>query len=318
MGVAPDLASYSGSGSIGSGGYHADWDLNFDGTVDASDTDLMAAQGARTTALRAGWISDPRAASTGPDNSIGYCGYVFNPERDDYTVRFRVYAPELGRWRTRDPIGYVDGTNLYQYAASSPVVFADPSGLTISVSGNRNEKKKILDALNEMCPGGEFEMDSDGSIKSKDPHFSDCDKADPDEENPELCNCLRKALASENDFHIRPAKRKSDGLGGGYHNNDYFNTNTNEVFIGKGFKRDQSYPGYYDDENVNEGKRPREQNKVPWNAATALAHELCAHGVDGLRHPTDGTEYTPTDPVIERENVYRRELGPDYGVRTGS
>ncbi len=129
MGVAPDLASYSGSGSIGSGGYHADWDLNFDGTVDASDTDLMAAQGARTTALRAGWISDPRAASTGPDNSIGYCGYVFNPERDDYTVRFRVYAPELGRWRTTDPIGYADGGNLYEYVGSQPMRRLDPMGL---------------------------------------------------------------------------------------------------------------------------------------------------------------------------------------------
>lgn len=129
LGVAPDLASYSGSGSIGSGGYHADWDLNFDGTVNASDTDLMAAQGARTTALRAGWISDPRAASAGPDNSIGYCGYVFNPERDDYTVRFRVYAPELGRWRTRDPIGYRGGGNLYGYVGSQPAKWLDPMGL---------------------------------------------------------------------------------------------------------------------------------------------------------------------------------------------
>jgi RHS repeat-associated protein len=124
-----DVSLFTGSGSIGSGGYHADWDLNFDGTVDTADTNILTAQGTRTTALRAGWISDPRAASTGPDNSIGYAGYVFNAERDDYTVRFRVYSPSLGRWRQRDPIGYADGSNLYIYAKVSPVVYADASGL---------------------------------------------------------------------------------------------------------------------------------------------------------------------------------------------
>lgn len=124
-----DLASYSGSGSIGGSGYHADWDLNFDGVVDTLDFGILTAQGTRTAALRSGWVSDPRASSTGPDNSVGYCGYVFNPEREDYTVRFRVYAPRLGRWRTRDPIGYAGGATLQLYAHNSPADYSDPTGL---------------------------------------------------------------------------------------------------------------------------------------------------------------------------------------------
>lgn len=132
MGVAPDLASYSGSGSIGGSGYHADWDLNFDGVVDTLDFGILTAQGTRTAALRSGWVSDPGASSTGPDNSVGYCGYVFNPEREDYTVRFRVYAPRLGRWRQRDPIGYVDSANLLAYVDGRPTVYLDPLGLSPS------------------------------------------------------------------------------------------------------------------------------------------------------------------------------------------
>jgi RHS repeat-associated protein len=40
----------------------------------------------------------------------------------------RYYAPWLARWTAMDPAGPVDGTNLYQYARSNPMVLADPSG----------------------------------------------------------------------------------------------------------------------------------------------------------------------------------------------
>jgi len=136
--------------SIGGTIYHADWDLNFDGIVDSTDFGIMNAQGSRTTAIPAGWISDPRAASTGPDNSIGYAGYVFNPEREDYTVRFRVYAPEFGRWRQRDPIGYADGSGLYEYVQGRATSFADQTGLSsdkpIDWSAPDEEIRKQIDA----------------------------------------------------------------------------------------------------------------------------------------------------------------------------
>jgi RHS repeat-associated protein len=45
-----------------------------------------------------------------------------------YHFPFRTYSPRLGRWLQRDPLGYVDGVNMYEYVASRPLVFTDPLG----------------------------------------------------------------------------------------------------------------------------------------------------------------------------------------------
>src|SRR6266568_4230545 len=39
------------------------------------------------------------------------------------------YSPTLGKWLERDPAGYVDGANLYEYAVGNPERFTDPFGL---------------------------------------------------------------------------------------------------------------------------------------------------------------------------------------------
>jgi len=39
------------------------------------------------------------------------------------------YHPTLGTWVQRDPAGYVDGSNVYQYVGSDPVGATDPMGL---------------------------------------------------------------------------------------------------------------------------------------------------------------------------------------------
>jgi len=53
-------------------------------------------------------------------------------ERDEETGLYyhgaRYYAPWLGRWAQADPMGTVDGTNLYAYVRGSPVGLRDPSG----------------------------------------------------------------------------------------------------------------------------------------------------------------------------------------------
>ncbi|MFI0976888.1 polymorphic toxin-type HINT domain-containing protein [Streptomyces sp. NPDC021093] len=42
--------------------------------------------------------------------------------------RNRYYDPQTGRFISQDSIGHAGGTNLYQYALSSPTTYTDPSG----------------------------------------------------------------------------------------------------------------------------------------------------------------------------------------------
>jgi len=56
-------------------------------------------------------------------------GYRLDSESGLYQVRRRHYHPTLGRWVQRDPLGYHDGMNSYEYVQSRPVISRDPTGL---------------------------------------------------------------------------------------------------------------------------------------------------------------------------------------------
>jgi RHS repeat-associated protein len=53
-----------------------------------------------------------------------------------YYYRHRVYAAQLGRFLSRDPIGYADGHNVLQYVSGNAVGTADPHGLKRLPVGN--------------------------------------------------------------------------------------------------------------------------------------------------------------------------------------
>jgi RHS repeat-associated protein len=150
-----DIGMYAGAfgKSIGTTDYNSDADADFDGDVDAADQAVFTGWSSSDdgTTIQ-GWLSSP-SSTIGPDNSIGYAGYVFNHERSHYTVRFRNYDPELGRWMQRDPAAYIDEHNIYQYVRSSTMYSLDPLGLyTITFDGfTQQEESQIQSGINAAC-----------------------------------------------------------------------------------------------------------------------------------------------------------------------
>jgi RHS repeat-associated protein len=122
-----EMAMAAGGAEIGDHNYDVALDLNRDGMIDEDDFVLFAQSQVKWSFGQEPRLSDP----SGPDNVIGFGGYVYNAEAQLYAVRFRWYDPSLGRWIQRDPAGYVDGMGLYEYVGSDPVLLMDPSGLFI-------------------------------------------------------------------------------------------------------------------------------------------------------------------------------------------
>ena len=67
-------------------------------------------------------------ASSTVANPLGWHGFALDEESGFYHLRHRYYDPELGRFTTTDPLGFVDGPNPYQFALNSPFTFDDPMG----------------------------------------------------------------------------------------------------------------------------------------------------------------------------------------------
>ncbi len=61
--------------------------------------------------------------------TYGFQGRQVDEETGLVYLRHRYYDPRMGRFLQRDPMGYVDGFNLYEFAGGSPVNWGDPLGL---------------------------------------------------------------------------------------------------------------------------------------------------------------------------------------------
>lgn len=63
------------------------------------------------------------------NNPYLFTGRRYDGETGLYYYRARYYAPDIGRFLQVDPVGYVDGLNLYTYVGNNPVNQIDPKGL---------------------------------------------------------------------------------------------------------------------------------------------------------------------------------------------
>jgi RHS repeat-associated protein len=61
-------------------------------------------------------------------NRILFTGREWDAECWLFHYRARAYSPTLGRFTSRDPLGYVGGKNLYEYVKGRPINRIDPTG----------------------------------------------------------------------------------------------------------------------------------------------------------------------------------------------
>lgn len=77
-------------------------------------------------------------------NTYTFTGREWDEEIDLYYYRARYYDADVGRFISKDPIGFIGGTNLYVYVQNNPIRFIDPFGLLTF------EEIKTLAAANNL------------------------------------------------------------------------------------------------------------------------------------------------------------------------
>jgi RHS repeat-associated protein len=57
-----------------------------------------------------------------------FASHPEDPALQAYRAPYRTYSPGMARWMTRDPLGMIDGPNVYGYVGSRPLSVFDPLG----------------------------------------------------------------------------------------------------------------------------------------------------------------------------------------------
>jgi RHS repeat-associated protein len=72
-----------------------------------------------------------RYAATGDAPYHEFTGKPWDDDAGLFYFPYRYYAPTIGRWISPDPLGLVDGPNVYAYGVLSPIACFDALGLAV-------------------------------------------------------------------------------------------------------------------------------------------------------------------------------------------
>ena len=119
---------------IDASSYDVRGDINLDGDVDLDDKNVVTNH---FQGKSAGW---------GVLSTIlvrhGYAGYTYD-QQGLWQVRNRAMDSELGRWLRRDPMGYIEGLNLFEYVKGMVIMNIDWTGLFSGSSGCKASIKPV-------------------------------------------------------------------------------------------------------------------------------------------------------------------------------
>lgn len=97
----------------------------------------------------------------GTFNILQFTGREYDLESNLYFVRFRMFHPIIGRFMSKDPMGYIDSMNDYAYVLNNPASLTDPFGL-FRIPGWGNSGRGNMNSNS----GGRF-SDPDGNSSGR-------------------------------------------------------------------------------------------------------------------------------------------------------
>ena len=179
------------------------------GVVALTDSDGVVVERYEYDPYGKTYIEDP---STGDRRDASAFGnpFAWTAQRYDAGVRlyhfpFRSYSTRLGRWLQRDPLGYVNGVSMYEYAASMPTFFTDPLGLM--AAADTSPPGSADDAGGVGTIGDDDDPDDDEDIGDDGPVGMPAPPVLPDDERQKKIEQFRKWLKEIRAAHARNRKK---------------------------------------------------------------------------------------------------------------
>ena len=187
--------------------------FHFDGQHSTSDLTASNQKVTDTFSFTAFGEEVSRTGTTNtPFGFKGAVGYYTNEATNDIYVRNRTYEPVMGRWLSADPLGFVDGSNLYRpYFVPGRI---DPSGkITVIPLGDNFDNLECGDVAQIQW---DFKLDKaapcDGYIVQKvsyDCGVSDCEDCEIPPKNLKQIEFWEAWPVSKDRFY--PTDRYYDG-----------------------------------------------------------------------------------------------------------